>query len=130
MLLPAITGFGVPALVTDKSALAPTAIVDEALLLPPLGSMTAEVTASESVMSVPDAVLVLTFSVNTKVPLAPLARVAMLQLILPVPFTAGSVGQVHPVGTGRDTKVVLAGVAPEKTTIVALAGPLLVTIWV
>ena len=57
----------------------------------------------------------------------PDASEAMVQLKLPVPPTTG-LEQVHPPGAAKDTKVVLAGVAPVKDTLLAEAGPLLVSV--
>src|SRR5258708_39825614 len=117
MLLPAMTGSGLSELVIDKSALAPTAMLELAVLFPALGSGVAELTDAVSLIRVPDAVLEFTFTVRTNVAVAALFSVAILQVIAPLAPTAGVV-QDHPAGTGRETKVVLAGVAPEKTTVV------------
>lgn len=46
-----------------------------------------------------------------------------LHVIVPVPPTAGRVGQVHPAGGVIDTKVVFAGVVSVRLTPVAIAGP-------
>src|SRR5262252_1269508 len=123
MLLRTITGSGLSEVVIDRSALVPTAIPELALLLPTLGSPVPELTEAVSVISVPSAVPLLTFTTNVKVALVPLLKVAMLQLIAPVPPTAGCVGQAQPAGNEIETKVVFAGVAPLNMAAVALAGP-------
>jgi hypothetical protein len=122
-----MTGLGLSVLVIDKSALAPTAMFELALLLPPVGSGVIAAIEAVSVMMVPNAVLVFTFTVRTKVPVAALARLAILQVIAPAAPTAGVV-HAQPTGTGSDTNVVFAGVAPEKTTPAALLGPPFVAI--
>jgi hypothetical protein len=127
MLFPAITGSGLSELVIDRSALFPTAMPELALLLPGLGSGVTELTAAVSLIRVPTGVLVLTLTVNMKVPLTPLFKVAMVHVMAPVPPTAG-VTHPHPTGTGKDTNVVLAGVAPENVTAFAMAAPPLVAI--
>src|ERR1700675_2960570 len=98
MLLPAMTGSGLSELVTDRSALAPTAMMELAVLFPTLGSGVAELIAAVSVIKVPDAVLAFTFTVSTNVAVAALFKVAMLQVIAPLAPTAGVV-QDHPTGT-------------------------------
>src|SRR5713101_1263172 len=129
MLFPAMTGSGLSAFVIERSALVPTAMLELALLFPGLGSAVVAPTVAVSLMRVPTGVLVLTLTVNTKVPLTPLFKVAMVQVMAPVPPTAG-VTQAHPIGVGSDTKVVLAGVAPEKVTVAAFEGPPLVAVCV
>src|SRR5258705_11842080 len=106
MLFVAMTGSGLSELVIDRSALVPTAIVELALLLPALGSAVAAPTVAVSLMSVPTGVLVFTFTVSTKVALTPLFKVAIVQVIAPVPPTAG-VAHPQPTGIGADTNVVL-----------------------
>src|SRR3977135_1441932 len=129
MLFAAITGSGLSTFVIDKSALVPTAILELALLLPAVGSGVIELTVAVSVIRVPCAVFVFTFTVSTKVALTPLFKVAMVHVIAPLAPTAGVVHD-QPAGVGNDTNVVLAGVAPEKLTAAAFAGPPLVAIWV
>ena len=55
--------------------------------------------------------------------------VPVQQLMAPVPPTAGSVGQIHPAGIPRETKVVNAGTLPVNTPPAAEDGPALVTVW-
>src|SRR2546426_9537039 len=125
MLFPAITGSGLSALVIERSALVPTAMFELALLFPGFGSTVTEPTVAVSLIRVPPGVLLLTLTVTTKVALKPLFKVAMVHVMAPVPPTAG-VTHAQPTGTGKDTKVVLAGGAPENVTVIALAGPPLV----
>jgi hypothetical protein len=59
--------------------------------------------------------------------------VVLWHMIVPVPPTAGMVApQVHPVGTVKETKVVLVGMVSVKTAFVAVgaAGPLFITVCV
>src|SRR5713101_1931001 len=127
MLFPAITGSGLSALVIDRSALVPTAMLELALLLAGLGSAVVEATVAVSLMRVPTGVLLFTLTVRTKVALTPLFKVAIVHVMAPAPPTAG-VTHAQPTGVGRDTKVVLAGVAPENVTVAAFEGPPLVAI--
>src|SRR5882757_325484 len=129
MLFPAITGSGLSTFVIDKSALVPTAILELALLLPGLGSPVTAPTVTVSLIRVPSGVLVFTLTVTTKVALTPLFKVPIVHVIAPVAPTAG-VAHAQPTGTGRETNVVFAGVAPETLTAAALAAPPLVAICV
>src|SRR5881394_649351 len=104
MLFPAMTGSGLSAFVIDKSALVPTAILELALLLPGLGSGVIEFTVTVSVIRVPCAVFVFTFTVTTNVALTPLFKVAILHVIAPVPPTAG-VAHPQPAGGTIETNV-------------------------
>src|SRR5882724_6791636 len=105
MLFPAITGSGLSALVIERSALVPTAMLELALLFPGLGSAVAAATLAVSVMRDPTGVLLFTLTVTTKVALTPLFKVEIVQVMVPVPPTAG-VTHTQPTGAGRDTKVV------------------------
>src|SRR5258706_1345193 len=120
MLFPAITGSGLSTLVIDKSALVPTAILELALLLPGLGSPVTALTVTVSLMRVPTGVLLFTFTVTTKVALTPLFKAAIVQVIAPVPPTAG-VMHAQPTGVGRETNVVFAGVVRLRVTFAAFA---------
>ena len=55
-----------------------------------------------------------------------------VQLIVPVAPTAGRVPQFQPVGTAKETKVVLVGMVSVKVAfpVAVAAGPLFVTICV
>lgn len=126
MLLPAETGFGLAKLVTLKSACpAPaTAMFTVAELLVGLVSRVVVVSVPVSVIIVPDAVPVLTFTVTTNVLTEP---GAMLGLVHP----AAKDMQVQPEGMdARETKVVFAGSASLKVTLPQALGPLLVITWV
>lgn len=129
MFAPASTGLGLWDMVTAMSAWLACATVTlaVALLFDGLGSVTDEEPMSVSVMTVPVAVPAFTFvtSVNEAVEPEPAARVAMLQLTVPVAPTAGVV-QVQVPGLARETKVVFVGIASVKVTVVAVAGPLFV----
>jgi hypothetical protein len=102
-----------PAPVTPAIAVAELLVARESLAAPAV---------TVSVIVVPDAVPPLTFTVAEKFPVAPAARLAMLQVIVPVPFTAG-VEQLHPTGELRDWKVVFAGIGSLNVTVVAAAEP-------
>jgi hypothetical protein len=95
-----------------------------------LGTMLPAVAVSVSVIFVPEGVPALTC--NTRLKLAvlaePVASVAIVQVIAPVPPTAG-VAHDHPAGAEIDWKFVFGGVVCVKLTVVAAAGPLLVMLW-
>jgi hypothetical protein len=75
-------------------------------------------------MIVPAAVPAFTVTEKTNVLIEPGARLGLVQ-----PVTKE--GQVHPGGAPLNTlKVVLAGIASLKVTVLQLLGPLLVTTWV
>jgi hypothetical protein len=111
-----------------------TSTVALAVLVEMLGTMFPAVAVTVSVMLVPEGALA--FTCNTSVKLAvfavPTARLPLsVQVIVPVPPTAGTVPQVHPVGGVIDWKFVFGGVVSVKVMpVVAAAGPLLVTVWV
>ena len=96
-----------------------------ALLFEGLGSVMDEEPMSVSVMTVPVAVPAFTFVTSVNEAVEPAARVAMLQVTVPVAPTAG-VEQLHAAGLVSETKVVLVGIASVKVTVVAAAGPLFV----
>ena len=83
-------------------------------------------------MTVPDAVLAMTFTTSGSCAVVPdgiaapeqTPPVPGQQLIAPVPPTAGSVGQVAPAGSASETNVVLAGTVSPKVTLLAEFGPL------
>lgn len=80
-------------------------------------------------ITVPLAVPAFTCTTRTTVPLDPAGAVAAVQLIAPVPPTAGVV-HVVPGGAEMDTKVVFAGVVSVSVGFVALAAPTLVAVCV
>src|ERR1700722_1270680 len=126
MVPPACTGTGLALLVIDKSAEFATCTLVEALLFPVFGSLVAEATDAVSVIVVPEATVVGTFTTNVKVAEESVARLAALHVY------GAEVVQVHPdpLTTDSDANVVLAGTAPDNTTVVAVAGPLFVTVCV
>jgi hypothetical protein len=104
------------------------AVIFVLLLL--LGSVVVAVAEAASVMIVPAAVPAFTCTVSVKVAVPVLASaVVFVQVTVPVAPTAG-VAHVQPVTAGKAWKVVFAGIASVKVTVVALAGPLLVSTWV
>jgi hypothetical protein len=87
------------------------------------------------VIEVPEAVPALTFTTSGKFTDAP-DKISPVQspaapgqqLIAPVPPTAGSVLQIHPVGIANETNVVFVGTDSVNTAPVAEFGPALVTV--
>src|SRR5262245_29182415 len=127
MLLPAITGLGVPVMLICKVADAVTGIVTvaECGLVASVGLDTVAVLT----MFVPLGVLELTWTTTVKVAEAPAARVAVVPMMVPVPPAGGLVNvKVTPLFCVSDTKVVLAGMLSVSCTFWALEGPLLVTV--
>jgi|SRR5208282_509810 len=111
----------------------PTTTVALALLLVRLGTIFVAVAESVSVMFVPDGVFEATCSTSVKVAVfaVPTARLLpSVQVIVPVPPTAGTVPQVHPTAGVIDWKVVFGGVVCVNVVVVAAAGPSLVTVCV
>jgi hypothetical protein len=128
ILLFGVTGFGEAALLTERSACAvvPTIVFTVALLFAPFGSATAELTLAVSVMTVPFAVPVFTFTTTVNVDV-PGGRSAIEQVIVPV---GPGLLQTHPDGATIDCNVVLAGTFSTNVTLVASLGPLFVTVCV
>ena len=93
-----------------------------AVLLEAMGSETADPTVTELVITVPGAVPALTVKTKVNVELAFVAIEGLEQETV-VAFTT----QAHPDGTVSDEKVVFAGMVSTAVTVVAVAGPLLVT---
>src|SRR6266851_3441443 len=127
MLLPAGTGLGVPVMVMPTTAEVTTGVVTvaECGLVLSVGLDTVAV----SVMFVPLAVLELTWTTTLKVADAPVARVAVVPLMVPVPPTAGLLKvKVGPLVWLSDTKVVLVGTLSVSCTFWASEGPLLVSV--
>src|SRR5271165_1181930 len=127
MLLPAAKDVGAAEFVTTRSAWVAVATTSAAVavLFDVLGSVTAELTLAVSLIAVPAAVPAFTFSTTVNVP-EPAARLGFVQVIVPVPFTAG-VMHDHPAGAEIDWNVVFAGVLSVRLAVVAVLGPLLVT---
>ena len=121
-MLPASTGTGLAEFVTDKSAESATCTLTVALLLPMFGSPVALLTDAVSVMVVPEATAVFTFTTKVKFAVALAASV-------PMEHVKGETEvQAHPAGPVSDTNVVLAGRVSVRTTVVAEAGPPLATV--
>ena len=128
MLLPAATELDDGVLVIASSAMVDkvTEFVAMAELFERIGSDVPELTSATSTIWVPHEVELFTLTANVKVPVPKAATFGFVQLMFPVPLTAGVV-QVHPVGTVSDWNVVLVGIASVKTAFTAAIGPLLVT---
>jgi hypothetical protein len=109
-----------------------TTTLAAAVLLARTGSVVVDVTDTELLIKVPDATPALTFTTsgNDTGDHAVGARLAIVQVIVPVPPTAGRVPQFQPVGTVNDWNVVLAGMVSVQTTVAAELGPLLARVCV
>jgi hypothetical protein len=129
--LPARTGSGVAVFVTARSAWLAKATVTlaVALLFEEFGSEMVEDPESVSLITVPAAVPAFTLTTKAKLAVIPDAKVAIEQLMLPVPPMPGEL-HVQPPGAAKDTKVVFVGTVSAKATLVAVAGPPLVRVWV
>jgi len=98
-------------------------------LLAELGSVVVELTVAVSLIAVPAAVPAATPRITGKLAV-PVAKLGLVQVMLPVPPAVGSM-QDHPPGIGvNDTNVVFGGVVSVKLTPVAVLGPALRTTWV
>src|SRR5260370_148286 len=129
MLLPAVTGLGVPVMVMPTTAEATTGVVTvaECGLVESVGLDTVAVLT----MFEPPAALGLTCTTTVNVAEPPAARVAVVPLIVPVPPTGGLVKvKVGPLVWLSETKVVLAGMLSVSCTFWASEGPLLLTVMV
>src|SRR6267143_1225168 len=118
MLLPAITGLGLPLLVTARSQFALTFVTTVVLLFAALGSpVVAEI--DEFAVMVATTTDGATFTTTMMSADAPAARVGSVQV------TEAVMTQVQPAGAETETNVVLAGIASVKFTAEAATGPLL-----
>ena len=110
--LPATTGFGEATLVNVISAveLGPTTEAALAVLLVVFGSLTDELAVAVSVITVPLATPVFTFTTIENVPAVLPLMLSAVQTTFPVPPTGG-VLQLQPDGAVMETKVVFAGTA-------------------
>src|SRR5579872_1537434 len=123
MLFPAVTGLGLAALVTLRSACVPeaTAICTVAELSVGLESRVALAPISVSLMMVPAVVPALTRYLAVMVPVEPGGTLGFEQ------ETGAIGGQVHvpppEVTTATETNVVLAGVASVNVALLQLEGP-------
>jgi hypothetical protein len=128
MFEPAVTGLGLPLLVTVKSQDCCTLVTTVVLLFARLGSEVVEVTVDVAVI-VDASTVGATLTTTTMSADVPIARLGLVQVTVPVAPTAGAV-QFHPAGAITDWNVVLVGVASTKLTVEAAAGPLFVTVCV
>ena len=122
MVPPAATGLGVPLLLTAKSQAAVTGVLVLVVMVRALVAETDEVAAMAAAVTV-DGTLTTTM-IDAEVVAA---IVGSVQVIFPVAPTAGVV-HVQPAGAETEAKVVLAGTASRKLTLVAAAGPLFVIV--
>jgi hypothetical protein len=102
-----------------------TTLVAVAVLLARFGSDVGEVTVAVLLIAVPAGVPVGTFKTIVKLD-EPVAKLALVQLMVPVPPDVGVV-QDHPAGVVMELNVVLPGVVSVRLTPVAVLGPLFFT---
>src|ERR1700679_2501341 len=128
MLFPARTGFGVPVLVTARSACpaVATMVVTVATLFDGFGSVVAAETFAVSVITVPEAVLAPTVTITVNVVDDPAAKVVIVQKRA----VAEQVQPAVPEVAATETKVVFVGTVSVNATVLDAAGPLLVTVTV
>lgn len=120
-----IVGFGVIVGVGFGTPITVVEVVDE--LLPATGSVDDDEIDALLVITVPFGVFALTLTVST-ISTVPLINVGVVQLIAPVPPTAGVVQvNVNFEVCASDTNVVLAGTFVVNFTPVAKSGPAFVT---
>ena len=119
---PALTDDADGTFVIEESACAAvaTVVVVVALLFVVTESVV-ELTVTESLIVVPDAVPPFTCTTGENVVL-PGARLAIVQVKVPVPPT-GMVLHAQPAGGVNDRKFVLAGITSVNVTVDALLGP-------
>src|SRR5580658_56238 len=125
IVLPCVTGLGVPVLVTVKSQTMVTSVAVVVVLV----FTTFDAVTDEVAVIVPAAIVGATFSTTIMSAAVPDAMLGSVQLTVPVAPTAGVV-HVHPTGAETDANVVLLGVTSVKLAVVAAAGPLFVTVCV
>ena len=126
--MPVIGAPGVPSLPGVGQVLAAaTVVVVVAELLPATGSVTAFVTLAVLVIVVPAAVPAFTRTRRISTELRPEASDASVQVMPPVPPTAGV---VHDQGCALpiERKVVFAGTVSVSVTLSAVAGPAFETV--
>src|SRR5580700_9975951 len=125
MFDPAVTGFGTPLLVTERSHSIATFVTVVFV------SVATEFVADriEVAVIVVAVTLAATFTTTTILATSPTAKEGSLQVTVPVAPTAGVV-HVQPTGAITDAYVVLVGVASVKVAVVAAAGPLFVIVCV
>src|ERR1700730_7726573 len=104
MFEPAVTGLGLPLLVTVRSHYGLTLVTTVVLLLAALGSDVVDDTV-EVAVTVAATTVGATFTTTTMSAVAPAASDGSVQITFPVAPTAGVV-QVHPTGASTDWYVV------------------------
>ncbi len=127
MVLPAGASPG-PALVTAKSAAAPTVVVVVDELLVELGSLVVLLTVAVLLICVPLATVVLIITVIVNVSELPLGTVALVSVIVLVILLKPRLNGSVPLVWLCDTNVSLAGNMSDNCTLWASLGPLLVTV--
>ncbi len=125
VLLPATTVAG-PLFVTARSAEVVTVAELFALLLPGFESLVDELPDAVFVIVDPLMAFALTLKTSVKAAEAPLASVAIEQLTVPVPPTAGVV-QDQPAGAETETNAVFGGSTSVSVALSAAIRPLFVT---
>src|SRR5215212_7313750 len=121
----AVTGSGVSIFVTARSAegtaAALTVVVAVAELFPGVGSAVTDTMVAVLVMMVPPATEPSTATTSVKT-LLPVVTEAFVQVIVPVPPTAG-VAHDQPAADASETNVVFAGTSSLSETVAAVSGP-------
>src|SRR5688500_11775614 len=132
MVVPGTMGpLGLADFVIERSETRVTLVVAWAVLLAVFGSAVVAVTVAVLVMIPPGGGTGLAVTTNSKVALAPAAKLAAEDVTVPVPPAAGAViAKAGPAVCMAWTKVVFAGTASLRETAWASLGPLLVRITV
>lgn len=116
-------------MVTERSAEpTPTVVVAVPVSLPAFGSVVVDAPVAVFVMIVPEASAGSTATTRVKTAF-PTPRLAIEQLMAPVPPTAGAVHD-QPPGDESDMNVVPAGTVSVRVTVAALLGPAFVSVMV
>jgi hypothetical protein len=109
MLLPACAGLGETVLVTERfGPVEPTSVVVDAVLFEEIGSVADDDTETVSLITVPFATPVFTFTTIENVPVVPPAMFAFVHTTFPG-LPAPGVVHTHPDGAEIETKVEFAG---------------------
>jgi hypothetical protein len=111
-------------LVTAKSQTVATFVITLVLLLAEYGSVVPDEATEEF------AVIVATDTVEARLTTTEMLAEVPEARVVAVQVTDAVIVQDHPDGAATEANVVLAGMASVKVTPVAVAGPLLVTVWV
>ena len=118
-MLPAVTGLGLPVLVTARSQVATTLVTTTVLLVAEFVAETEELAVM--VGTVIDGATFTTTMISAEVFAAMLRSVQVTEVV---------VVHIQPAGAETETNVVFAGIASVKLADVAAAGPLLATVCV